>query len=203
MTDKGYTTEAKINLYLGITITSGDADNYILAAQQYIDNLTGRNFKATDAEERLFDGCNSRELTIDDCIEVTKVEVGNDFWGDNFTTLVNTGAAPQYYLSPVNYSEKEEPIMSIIVRDRTLINGRANHKITAKWGYSETPPEDLAFAATVLASGMYYENKGAKAGKINKQHIGRYDVAFADDKKMNDFDKAVNVILPAYIKHFL
>lgn len=201
---KGYTTEEKIEDYLGnIDISTGDADEYIKAAEAYIDNLTGRNFKADDdASERLYNGNDRRDLIIDDCVEVEKVEVGSNMWGDSFTELDNSGSIPDYYLLPANYEERGVPIRKIGLRNRIWIYGHANHRITAKWGYSASVPDDISFAATVLASGMYYANRGENTGAIKQEKIYQYTVTYADKKGMSDLERAKS-ILDGYVKYEL
>lgn len=193
--DKGYTTEEKIEEYLNIPIADGDADDFILAVQALIENFTGRNFKAdTEASARKYDGNSQQYLNIDDCVEVSKVEVGNNSWGDSMTELVNSGSTPEYYLLPTNYEADKYPINKIGARNKFFIFGHANHQITAKWGYSTTPPADLIQSATVLAGGMYNYNRSGKTGEIKSEKIGEYQVAYADQKGMNDFDEAMKVL---------
>ncbi|MHA1853385.1 MAG: hypothetical protein ACTSUF_07720 [Candidatus Heimdallarchaeaceae archaeon] len=202
MTDKGYTTEEKIEKYLNITITTDDADDFILATQKYIDEMTGRSFKADEsASARLYNGNSRQGLIIDDCVEVTKVEVGSNIWGDSFEEISNDGST-RYYTLPANNEAENLPIRKIGLRDRIWIEGHANHKITAKWGFSEEVPSDVSFAATVIASGMYYENRGGKSGKVGMEKIGQYQVSYGDEKKINDLAKAQE-ILDNYTKHLL
>jgi len=203
MADKGYTTESKLEKYLNVDITDGDAENFILAAQAYIESLTGRNFKAdSEASSRLYEGNDRRDLIIDDCVEVTKVEVGSNMWGDSFTEVDNSGSTPEYYLIPPNYEERGVPIRKIGLRHRTWIFGHANHRITAKWGYSASVPEDISFAATVIASGMYYQNRGENTGAIKSEKIGEYSVTYADQKGYSDLERA-KTILDLYTKYEL
>jgi len=198
MENKIYTTEAKLANYLGdVTIVTGTALEFILAAQKYIDEFTTRNFKA-DAEEssRLYNGNGKQYITIDDCISVTKVEVGVDIWGDNFTEIIND-TLTRYFLMPINHLADGLPIRKIGLRDRLFVGGHANHRITAKWGYSATVPDDISFAATVLASGMYYENRGGNTGSIKSEKIGEYQVSYADKGSLGDVDR-VRSILESY-----
>ena len=114
MTNKGYTTDAKIKAFLGIPSNTDDVSVYILAAQKIIDSITGRNFKAlTEGNEiaRVFDGPDggSQELLIDDTVEITKVEVGDNAWGDSFSTITE-GGSDGYRIDPpdANYREERE-----------------------------------------------------------------------------------------------
>jgi hypothetical protein len=196
MTDKAYTTEALIEKYLNVAIVTGDAESFILATQKYIETFTSRNFKAdTEASARLYDGNSRQGLVIDDCVEVTKVEVGANMWGDSFTEVTNeTGETPQYYLLPTNYEEDEVPIRKIGLRSMIWIDGNANHRITAKWGYAVKVPADISFVATVIASGMYYQNRGENTGAIKSEKIGIYQVAYADQKGLSDLEKSSSIL---------
>jgi len=196
MSDKAYTTEEKLEAYLNATIVAGSAADAILAAQEYIDQFTARNFKAdSSASIRLYNGNDTQALVIDDCVEVAKVEVGSNMWGDSFTEQVNTiGETPQYYELPANHSADKVPIRKIGLRSMIFISGHANHRITAKWGYSATVPSDIVQAATVLASGIYYQNRGQNTGAVNSEKIGEYQVSYADDKGFNDLQMAMDTI---------
>jgi hypothetical protein len=194
MIDLEYTNNKNIERYLEVTAYVQDTRPYILATQRYIEEYTGRVFRAdTVASARLYDGNGSQKLTIDDAIEITTVEVGTDMWGDSFSS-VGTSGADRYYTLPTNNSANELPITGILLRSRIFINGHANHRITAKWGYSETPPEDLTWAATVLASGMYYANRGENTGPIKSEKIGEYSVSYGDSQGLKDYDKAMDII---------
>lgn len=199
MDNLGYTTQAKIEKYLDTTISGSDAESYILAAQSYIEQYTGRVFKAdSSASERHYDGKGKQYLLIDDCVEVTKVEVGNDQWGDSQTTISNSGL-DRYFTLPTNNSAEGVPINKLGLRQRIFTKGHANHTITAKWGYSTSVPDDVSFAATVIASGMYYANRGENTGAIKSEKIGEYQVSYADEKGFSDAQTAKN-ILDSYMK---
>lgn len=201
--DKGYTTEEKIEAYLGISIVENAANSAILAAEAFIDQFTSRNFKADDtASARLYNGDGRQSLIIDDCVEIEKVEVGNDQWGDTFVELVNTGSTPEYYELPNNHEEEGLPIRKIGSRTRSFIPGNANQRITAKWGWSVAVPDDISFAATVLASGMYYKNLGLTTGGIKSEKIGEYQAAYADKDGFNDMKISLQT-LESYKKHLL
>jgi len=209
MADKEYTNTAKIKDFLDIT-TTDTFESYILAAQKIIDNITGRNFKAgTEAKERIFDGADggSRELLIDDCIDIETVKIGDNAWGDSFTT-VTAGGADGYLIDPPSEdyrNEKGIPITKIILRSRVFLQGIQNQKITAKWGYSETPPDDISFVATVLAAGMYDFHRGGGSGTVKSEKIGNYSVAYDVDGgsvSLGQLEEAKS-ILDSYTKLWL
>ena len=200
MTDKGYTTIAKIEAYLGVTITDS-LSIYILAAQQVIDQLTGRNFKADEsATARDFDGKDGQILAIDDCIEITKVERGDNFYADSYSEIESKDDASgtDYYITlPHNNDAENLPINRVLLRNRYWTVGIGNQRITAKWGFSETPPDDISMAATIIAAGMYNANRLEGQGNVTSEKIGNYAVSF-DTKngqsKWNDFESAKSII---------
>lgn len=193
---KGYTSKTNLENY---TLTEIDTsfdnqiESWIEAIENYIDNLTGRSFVAdTSASERLFSGNGSQNLPIDDCIEITKVEKGNNAYGDSFTEI-DEGGANGYYLLPENYSEKGVPITMVHLRSYLWINGLKNNKITAKWGYSESVPKDIEFASTVLVNGIINESNSTR-GDIETEKIGDYSVSYKDEKEKADFMRAMEIL---------
>lgn len=198
---KGYTSETKVENYILQNIDStfsSQIEKWIEAAEAYIDNLTGRNFIAdSSASARLYDGDDSPELLIDDAVEVTKVEVGQDDYGSSFEEVSASGS-DRYFLEPANYSADSVPIMKIVLRARNFPEGHQNNRITAKWGYSASVPADIEFAATVLVAGICNaQRKDTK--EIASEKIGNYSVSYASEKEKNDFEQAKN-ILDKYVK---
>ena len=201
---KGYTTKAAIENYIMQEIDeSFDAqvESWIEAVEKIIDKITGRNFVADSvASARLYDGDDTQELLIDECVAVTKVEAGNDSYGSTFTEVVSTGA-DRYFLKPDNYASKELPIYKIVFNARCFPGGMQNNRITAKWGYSAAVPADIEFAATVFVSGILNQQRQG-GDEIKSESIGNYSVTYNTDKNGNswaDFERAQQ-ILSAYTK---
>ena len=193
---KEYTTEAKVESFLDISITTGEADDAINAAVDIIDQKTDRNFIAdSSASARLFDGNGKQNLCIDECVEITKVEIGNNIYGDSFSEI-SAGGANGYYLLPNNYSEKGIPIDEVHVRSRYWIVGFQNHRITAKWGYSAAVPEAISMATTILAAGIYMYNRGGASGNVKSEKIGNYSITYGADSadKWKSFERALQII---------
>lgn len=202
MTNRRYTTDYLISTYLDEDVADEKVTPFVLATQKYIEQYTGRVFKAdTAATERSYDGNGRQYLLIDDCVEVTVVKVGNDQWGDSQSTISASGT-DRYYTLPTNNTAEEVPINKIGLRTRRFTYGHANHTITAKWGYSTAVPEDVQFAATVLASGMYYQNRGENTGAVKSEKIGEYSVSYADQQGFSDVQTA-KAILDSYKKYEL
>lgn len=201
---KGYTTKTKVEDFLNTTISMTDEkfDDFIEAVEIYIDNFTGRNFIAdSEASVRVYNGDSSQNLRIDDCVEITKVEVGSGLWGDLHEEIGITGE-DRYYSLPFNYQLDKVPINEIILRARYWIAGLGNHKITAKWGWSEAVPSDISWASTFLVASIYKQGQGGNMAGIQAEKIGEYSVTFQDGNEMSDFKNAL-VILNKYKRYVL
>jgi len=204
---KGYTTEAKIENYILTDIDPSYADtitDLIESVEDMIDLETGRNFVASDtATPRLFSGQGDRGLIIDDCIEVETLEVGLDDFGGSFITIGATGSN-RFFTEPVNHEDKKVPITKLLLRDRNFTRGMQNHRVTAKWGYSEAVPSGISFVATVFVAGIL--NQSRKGGdQIKSERIGNYQVTYNSDNgrdSWGDFDRALS-ILDSYKRYHL
>jgi len=180
MVDREYTTQQKVEDFLKKTVDYSLTD-YILSAQDYIEGYTKRVFSAcSTASARLFDGKGKQELLIDDCISITKVELGNDQYG--------------------NTSALKVPITKILLTQKLFDFGMQNAKITAKWGYSEDVPSDISFVATVLVAGMF--NAKNSVNGMNSETIGSYSVSYNNQEQLNAFNRAISM-LQRYKKHYL
>jgi len=203
-----YITNALMQQFLNETLDEGETRRAMLAAEELVRGITGRNFFAdTTASARLFNGNGEQELLIDDCVEISTVEVGDNYWGDSFSTIpaAGGGASDVYIVMPVNRKDDAGmtwPIRKILLRSRYWIEGVANHRITAKWGFSAAPPEDIVFAATVLAAGMYKYGRGGSIGNIQSEKIDKYSVTYANEDQWAEYNKALN-ILQRYKKYYL
>lgn len=199
MAAKGYTTKEKIENFILQEIDdtfNTQIDEWIAAVERIIDNITGRNFKAdSSASARVFDGDGTSELIVDECVEVTVVEVGNDGVGSSFSTIPSTGS-DRYFTYPANHTSKQMAINKIALSARVFPCGMQNNRITAKWGYSATPPDDIVFAATVFVAGIC--NQQILGGsEIKSETIGNYSVSYNTDKGDNswaDFERAKSII---------
>ena len=199
MVDREYTTQQKVEDFLKKTVDYSLTD-YILSAQDYIEGYTKRVFSAcSTASARLFDGKGKQELLIDDCISITKVELGNDQYGNTFTEVLSTGT-DRYIPLPNNYSALKVPITKILLTQKLFDFGMQNAKITAKWGYSEDVPSDISFVATVLVAGMF--NAKNSVNGMNSETIGSYSVSYNNQEQLNAFNRAISM-LQRYKKHYL
>lgn len=204
MAQKGYTTEEIVENYVLQDIDesfSTQIDSWIEGVENHIDLITGRNFIAdSEASARVYDGDGEHTLLIDDCISIATVEVGEDDYGGTFTEIDSTGSN-RYFTEPANASALGQPVHAVILQHRPWTNGKQNNRITAKWGYSESVPADIQFAATVLVAGIINaQRKDTK--EIASERIGNYSVTYGSDKEKNDFLQAKE-ILERYTKILL
>ena len=189
---KNYTTELKLEAFLGgLSIVTAEAEDAINQAITLVDKLTGRNFVAgTTESERLFDGKGKEQLLIDDCISISEVKVGSDYYGDSKTTLTTT----EYIKLPNNYSAKGFPISRLHLKNDIWQTGMQNHSVKAKWGYSLACPDDISFATLVLASGMYMFNRGGASGGVNSESIGNYSVSYENEEGWKNYKRAISIL---------
>lgn len=199
---KGYTTKAKIENFLLVNIdASFDAQvtAWIEDIERLIDELTGRNFKAdSTAGERLFNGDGSNELEIDDCVEITKVEVGQDEYGSSYDEI----SSGDYIKLPANAIAKNQPIKAIHLKSGYFTEGLQNHRITAKWGYSAAVPGDITMVATLIVAHIYKFGRGGVKGGVASERIGNYAVTYQDKTDKDQLDEAM-MVLDKYKRYYL
>lgn len=204
MEPKGYTNKGEIENYIlnEINETYDDQlDSFIAGVETTIDQITGRNFIAdSSATARLYDGDDTQELLIDDCVEVTRVDVGADSYGGTFVEVASSGA-DRFFSYPANHLVSGVPIRKIVCNSRNFPSGMQNNRVTAKWGYSVEVPADIKFVATVFVAGIL--NQSRQGGdEVKSERIGNYTVTYNTDSKENswaDFEKA-KMILEKYAK---
>lgn len=207
MSAKGYTTKAKVERYLLTDIDTSfntQVDEWIEGVERIIDQITGRNFIADDEpSSRVFDGDGTEKLLIDEAVEVSQVEIGNDSYGSSFSIVPNTGAG-RYFTEPGNHVAKKVPISAIVLSAGAFPTGMQNNRITAKWGYSAAVPEDISFVATIFVAGIINQHRQG-GDEIKSESIGNYSVTYNTDKENNswsDFENAKR-ILDTYKRYLL
>jgi hypothetical protein len=187
---KGYTTRQEIENYLLITIDSSfhaQIESWIEQVENYIDQMTDRNFVADSvASERSYDGDGSNELLIDDCVEITKLEILTTDGDVIYDDLVE---GEDYFFEPTN----ELPKTSIKLYGYRFAKGIQNIKVTAKWGYSIAAPAGIKFAAMVIASNIINFSNQSE-GEINSLSVGSYSVSFKDQNKRDDFERVPEIL---------
>ena len=195
---KGYTSRQEIENYLLITIDASfytQVDNWITDIEAYIDNITGRNFKAdTNATKHVYDGDGTGTLLIEDCVEVTEVKIGDEL------PLIkdDSGYDDEYYLYPAN----KLPYTRIRLAGGYFPSWPPQTvQVKAKWGYSVAVPADIRNAATILVAGLINYSLNSE-GEVKSMSIGRYNVTYKDEKQWQDFDR-LSEVFKHYIKYNL
>ena len=179
-----YTTKENIEKHLGETITE-NIDLYIDSACRYIDDYTQREFQSGDEEIRYYDGNGKQELIIDPATEVSKVEYSLDGLLGLKLPMID---GKQHLI--INCRLEELCLNGMYF---TLLKVSKNNR---KFGWSECPPKDIVFCATVLASAMY---KGKSSSEISSERIGDYSVNFESEQGIGDLD-SIKKILNIYRK---
>lgn len=207
MASKGYTDKTSVEGYMLQNINESydsQLDEIIEGIENVVDNETGgRNFIAdSTASARVYDGDDTNELLIEDAVEITKVEVGEDDYGGSFSEVASSGA-DRYFKEPSNNSAKGVPITKITLLARVFPSGIQNNRITAKWGYSTAVPADIKFATTVLVAGVLNQLRGGGQNVLSEK-IGNYAVSYNADSEdsLADFKRAKS-ILEKYKRHYI
>lgn len=195
---KGYTTRQQIENYLLMTIDSSfysQIEDWIEQVEKYIDQMTGRNFVAdSTATAKLYDGNSANVMPIDDAIQITKVEQGDG--GISTASSEWTEIESDEYVS---YPANDLPKTEIRLFGALFSRGFQNVRVTAKWGYSASVPDDIKLASTVLVAGIINYSFNAD-GKVQQRTVGRYTVSYKSDKQWNDFEQ-IKSILEYYKKY--
>ena len=152
-------TRADVKTYLGISSTNDDdvLNELINAAQGLIESFTHRKFDVALATSKYFDAeddVENRKLLFTEGLEIcaAPTAVTN---GDGTSFTVNT----DYVYLPRN----DFPAygLEILQSSSNWWQGKSNGDmanaitVTAQWGYSSTPPNDIVQAARRLSAFLY------------------------------------------------
>lgn len=191
---KSYTTRQEIENYLLMNIDPTfhpQVDRWIEDMEAYIDRRTGRDFAPPGAaSKRTYDGSGEDRQVIDDCSEVTKVEIGMS----DPTEIVRG----DYLTYPENAAAKSQPITRLEFLYGRFPRMKQSVHVTAKWGSPGGVPHDIRFAATVLVSGIVNRSYRSE-NDVASMSIGRYSVSYRTEAQIKDFEK-VEEILKAHKK---
>jgi hypothetical protein len=195
---KNYTTRQQIENYLLITIDPtfyNQVDSWMEEIEAYIDQMTGRNFKAdTNASAKYYDGDDSMKILVDDAVAITEVNISGDILTADTDPLLADG---DFIFYPAN----KLPITKIELRGGYFpCWPKRAIKITGKWGYSVAVPTDITTVATVLVAGLINYSYNAD-GEVKSESIGRYTVTYKDEKQWQDFERIDKII--QYYKKFV
>ena len=169
-----YTDEKKVENYLGTELPSSLSQqilSWVTAVTEWIDNYTGFSFENSASSTRYFDGSGSRELLVDKYHTLESI-VTLDVDGDEDVTIDSSGLV-QY---PLNTTPKDRLYLESSASIARFPSHRNAVKITATWGYSTTPPEEIILAATRLLAHLL--QKRLSGGKVSQESLGDYSVSF-------------------------
>jgi hypothetical protein len=174
-------------------------ESWISDMEEFIEMETGRDFEAdTVASDKKYEIVKKDEdeigrykesvqdIHIDECIEVDSLEIDD-----------SAVDSDDYITYPAN----SLPITRIHLTDESgevFTEGEQNIVVSAKWGYSESPPREIKFACIVLVAGII-NNAWSSEGEVSSMTMGRYTVSFKDEKQLKDFEQ-VKRILEKYKK---
>jgi len=189
---KGYCEKNDIERYMLTDIDSSfntQINEWIEVAEDIVDGITGRNFIAdTVASIKKYDGDSTHELLIDDCVELSKIEIGDPVMTKEEIDSDN------YHIYPYNKTPKTK-----VYYDGLFSFGHENIDVTAKWGYSVAVPADIKLATTILVS-FIIEESWQSEGETESESIGTYSITYRKSaKNQSKFDR-VKTILNRYKK---
>ena len=198
-----YTNKGTIQNYLMTDIDNSfdtQIENWISAAEAYINNYTGRpdGFEEVDASAKYYDGNGNIEIDIDECTEITTVQI-LDVNSSSVGYTLTEGLDNDF----ITYPSNETPIYRLKIVPNSTVGAwyRGNKRIvvTAKWGYGSSVPKDIEYATTVLVASII--DKGLRGGKAKAEALGDYSISY---ENIDDSDQALGVkrILDTY-KRFI
>jgi len=148
-----YATPAQLKTYLGVTSTADDTllTDLLTRATSMIEQMTRKTFAAPTATSRTFgrelmlwDGLLKRDyLLLPSGVYVALLVSATD--GDN-------AAIPP---TEIDTHPPDAPYTVLARRDKRWCSASQQATITARWGYSITPPADIVHATIRLAAWMY------------------------------------------------
>lgn len=156
-----YTTLADLKQYLGISSASDDAllSSLIAAAQELIDDLTGRTFEAV-ADTREANQVVGRTLFLrHDLLAITSI---TDADGNAIATADVSPLAGEWPTRVLIIDHGRWPIPVLI---------------TGQWGYSNVAPAAISHACIRLASWMYRQKDAQVFDAAGQYDVGRLTIA--------------------------
>lgn len=162
MSDYTSTTDVKADVPDSPLFTSTDATYdavlgvMITAASRLIDAEVGRwpNFfyPSTDNAIRYYDGSGEAEQVIDEMVSITSVAVAES-GGTGASDYTAWTQDVDYYVWPYIYDQLSQPIQKLVVdwvgAKSRWPRYRKSVKVTGVFGYSATPPADIAQACKI------------------------------------------------------
>lgn len=208
MTDYTTTTDVKNQLVetLGSsTDTSYDAQiaSLITSTSRAIDGYLGVEddyfYPSSDAETRYYDGNGQTEIRIDDYISITELSVAESGGVSSSDYIV--WSSTDYFVYPYNAQAKGKPYKKIVI---DIENGEKEYipawskavKVTGVFGYSATPPADIAQACMVQTLRAFMRAKSAYQDAGANANLGQMFY-------VKELDPDVKTMLQKYVMELL
>jgi hypothetical protein len=178
-----YLSQAEFEDFVKRSLTSDEATTFIIAekaAEKYIDNFCDTNFNQVEASARYYDG-GCRELTIDPCTNITKVE-----YVDASLGISSELDEDDYVQEPHHKTVK----WSLRNRYGKFQSGMRNVKVTAKFSsYINEIPSEIKLACAILIQGMINNPSGYK-----KESLEGYSYELESIEKQDD--RVITLLTP-------
>lgn len=196
-----YTTKAKLEAYIGKTLTSGQNtlfDSWVLAAKNYIENYTGRKFEQEAGATRYFDGNGGNEIIIDDFTAITSLTV-LEVDGTTLQLLVE-GDDQDFVTYPYNDTIKYKIILQASSAIGYFPKRHKSVKVVATWNAGTTVPADIELVANMLISGII-ASANANGKDVSSESLGDYSISFNNNSNISEDVAGMGVkqILDQYI----
>lgn len=172
-----YVTATEIKAAMPDAISGSDYDTILgtlaTRASAMIDAITGRDTDAYDASDsataRIYDSRGEDHIYIDECVDITKLEVKDSPTDDTYVTwaatdYIKAAGAPSW----PEYNKTPYTLLIIAINGDygTFTEGQQTVQVTAKWGYSADPPA-IVEQATIIQSIRWF-----KRGQQAYQDVG-------------------------------
>ena len=179
----GSTTDANVSTALGYFITR---------ASRLIDREVGRwdnyFYPSSDETTRYYDGSGCDELEIDDCVSITTLSVAED--GGTASTDYTAWGSTDFLTYPYNDAPFRKLVIDFNSTKPGFYSFRKAVKILGFFGYSLTPPADVAQACETQAVRWYMRAKQGYQDVSGNSDVGQTTVS--------DLDPDVKEILRHY-----
>ena len=198
-----YTNQARVEAYLKRVLTADEIinlDETIEYLSSVIDNYCSRAWFPLDADvgytdlddetARVFDGNNGKELFIDDCQNISKIEILDSDGNVSSTYSTATGW--------ITYPLNKDIVESIVIRGAKFPQGRANIRVTAVFG-SGVVPRAIVMVCTAMVAG-FIADSGDLTGNFKKESIEGYSYELFDSSTNSDDQKKLLNTLDKYKK---
>jgi uncharacterized phiE125 gp8 family phage protein len=148
-----YATLAQLKTYLAITANTDDAllTDLLMRATSVIEQMTRKAFIATPAAPRRF---GRGQMMWDSALRWDYLLLPSGYYVAQFISATD-GDGATIPLSEIELSPDGPPYTLLIRRGARWCGSTQTAEITARWGYSITPPADIEHATIRLAAWMY------------------------------------------------